>query len=92
MRNYLTEEEKNYIKEKILEPMRGDISRATMFDSIERSKIMLESSLKRLNFKKEYEARVIFDKVNDRKYVLRIQAHPKDCEEFISLDSELLLR
>ncbi len=92
MRSYLTDEEKSYIKVKIMEPMRSDLERTILFDTIPRAKLMLESSLKRLKFEKEYEARVIFDKKNANSYVIRLQAHKKDCEEYISLDYPLTLR
>ncbi len=92
MKDFLNEDEKRYIKEKIMEPMRPDLERSLVFGSVERAKMMLESSLKRLNFGKDYEARVIFDRQNDSTFILRLQARKRDCEEFISLDFPIALR
>jgi len=91
-KDYLSEDEKRYIKEKIMEPMKVDLERSILFDTIPRAKLMLESSLQRIKFEKAYEARIIFDRQNDNQYVIRLQARKKDCEEFLSLDYPLTLR
>lgn len=92
MKDYLTEDEKRYIKEKIMEPMRPDLERSVLFDTIPRAQLMLESSLRRLKFERDYEARIIFDRQNDNSYVIRLQARRKECEEFLSLDYPLTIR
>lgn len=92
MRDYLSEDEKRYIKEKIMEPMKPDMEKSIFFDTIPRAKLMLESSLKRIKFERGYEARIIFDRQNNNQYVIRLQARHKDCEEYLSLDYPLTLR
>jgi hypothetical protein len=91
MREFLTEIERNYIKEKITEPMRPDVSKSVVFGSIPRAQLMLESSLKRLSFDKQYEARVFFEKMNERQYLIRVQGKRKDCNEIVSLDYPVTL-
>ena len=92
MKDYLSEEEKIYIKNKILEPMRPSIEKAAVFGTIPRAQIMLETSLRGLRFDKGYEARVIFDKRDDNNYVIKVQARKLECEEYVSLDYPLKLR
>lgn len=92
MKDMLSESEQRYIREKILEPMKTDLERSILFDSIPRAKLMLESSLQRLKFEKEYEARIVFDRQTDYQYVIRLQARKKDCEEYLSLNYPLTLR
>ena len=88
MRNELTEQEKNYIKSLIFDPLEKDMDKIILFGTIERGLRALNSSVSQLKFdKKEYEAKfVVEDTGIANKFKLRLLARKKNCSEIISLD------
>ena len=87
MRDTLTEEERKYVKENIFDGLQEDINKVLLFGNTQRASIMLEGSIRQLKFdKKKYETRIVFDKIGETEYVLRIQARAKDCEEVCSFN------
>ncbi|MEK6883288.1 MAG: hypothetical protein AABY22_26915 [Nanoarchaeota archaeon] len=91
MRNELSEQEKNYIKSMIFDPLEKDIPRIILFGTIERGLRALNSSVSQLKFdKKEYEAKfVLEDAGTTNKFNLRLLARKKNCSEVISLDTTI---
>lgn len=93
MREKLTEEEKSYIKTKILEPITPDVVKVPLFQTIDRAKIMLKTAIERLTFDKDkYTTRILFDQRGTKELVVSIQAKHKDCEEVIAYEQTLKMQ
>lgn len=93
IKQFLTEEEKSYIKHNILDAVKSDLDKALLFESIPRIQVMLESSIKRLKFDHDlFEARSVVRRMSDQHYNIAIEARKKNCEEIYSFDKNFILR
>ena len=88
MRDKVTEDERKYIKDNILEPLSKDVDKLKLFQTMERGKLMLETSIQRLNFDRSlYEVRLdVFRETNDTGWQVSIQARPKDCDDPVGMN------
>ena len=87
MRELLTEEEKRYATSKFIDPMVSDMNKVPLFQTIERAKIMLETSLRRLLDDKNYEGRISFrdnTRNNKKQIIVLLEIKKKDCLEVLS--------
>ena len=91
MKDTLTETERNYIKYEVIEKMIPDMNKATLFGTVERAQIMLETSLKQIMKDKNYEARIGF-KDGIEKLILMLEVKHRECNEVISYSTPIAFR
>jgi hypothetical protein len=86
IRELLTENEKNYIKEKIINPMIPDMEKSTLFNNVDRATIMLETSLRRIMTDHNFSARVVFmpSSANSKDLLCVLDVKHKECNEVLS--------
>lgn len=86
MNKVLTEDQKRYIKEKFIDPLIPDLESVPRFQGLERAKLMLETSMKRLLAAvndKEHKANIFITKLTEDKCVAVAQVTRKDCDDFV---------
>lgn len=91
MRDKVTDDERRYIKENILDPISKDMDKLHLFGDMNRGKIMLETSIQRLNFDKaKYEVKLdIFREMNDTGWQISVSARPKDCDDNVGISARI---
>jgi hypothetical protein len=94
MRDFLTDEEKLYIKANIFDPLASEMEKIVYFERIDRGLQALNSSISSLKFdKKMYDAKFVMEDMGvPKKYKLRLLGRRKDCKEIVSLDIVLTTR
>jgi len=91
MREAVTEDERRYIKENILDPLSKDVDKLPLFGDMARGKLMLETSVQRLKFdRKNYEIKLdYFREINNNGWEITIAVRPKDCSDSVGMNVKI---
>lgn len=86
----MDESEKEYIRRNILNVISKDIDKMVLFENISRAKLMLETTISRLDYEKErYEIKLDILREGNVAWQVVVSVRPKDCEEALSINARI---
>ena len=90
IREFMDESEKEYIRRNILNVISKDIDKMVLFENISRAKLMLETTINRLDYEKErYEIKLDILREGNVAWQVVVSVRPKDCEEALSINARI---